>query len=346
MLRPRDKADEGDACSPYKTDEALQSQQQRKKEGRPVPGIPAVHAMILPPQVRKYSSAFTFVLLTALCLGACVSRNPGPGSRAPEQPAAEPKPPRPVPSFTGSQPDGRPLPFSPYDQSSRVLLPARVQRITSRGIDLTFILFDARNYRLSVADKEKGPKTEWPTAQAAAKAHGALAAINGGFFTPEGKPLGLVIENGRHIGTWNAGSSLTSGVLSVEKSPRILRRRHWRSFSPTLHLVQAGPLLVENDIVVNGLGNRERSPRSFLAWNGRHHWALGSSGKATLSELARALAAQPLAKLNITTALNLDGGRSSDLWVSPQVAGGPVSTRKSWNNPVRNYLLLHYHPQP
>ena len=229
---------------------------------------------------------------------------------------------------------------------SRVPLRAGLERVTSRGLALTLLLFDDRNYRISVADKEKGPKTEWTTAQAAAKAHGALAAINGGFFTPEGSPLGLVIENGRHIGTWNAGSSLTSGVLSVEKSPRILRRRHWRSFSPTLHLVQAGPLLIENDIVVNGLGNRERSPRSFLVWNGRHHWAFGSSGKATLSELARALAAQPLAKLNITTALNLDGGRSSDLWVSPQLDGGPVSTRKSWNNPVRNYLLLHHHPQP
>ena len=102
---------------------------------------------------------------------------------------------------------------------------------------------------------------------------------------------------------------------------------------------------IENDIVVNGLSNREHSPRSFLVWNGRHHWAFGYSGKTTLSGLALALAAQPLSKLNITTALNLDGGRSSDLWVSPQVRGGPISTRKSWNNPVRNYLLLHHRPQ-
>ncbi|MEC9055683.1 MAG: phosphodiester glycosidase family protein [Verrucomicrobiota bacterium] len=286
------------------------------------------------------------LVLTCVLLPGCTSQ-----TRSPDRTSfTRAFPPGPSPADSGTPvevplPRLGPAPSFPDQPLSRQLLPAGIERVTSRGIALTFFLFDDRNYEISVVDKEDGPKSEWPSAGAAAKAHGALAAINGGFFTPEGSPLGLVIENGKRIGTWNAGSSLTSGVLSVEKSPRILRRRHWRSFSPTLHLVQAGPFLIENDIVVNGLSNREHSPRSFLVWNGRHHWAFGYSGKATLSELALALAAQPLAKLNITTALNLDGGRSSDLWVSPQVRGGPISTRKSWNNPVRNYLLLHHRPQ-
>ena len=69
-------------------------------------------------------------------------------------------------------------------------------------------------------------------------------------------------------------------------------------------------------------------------------WAFGVAEGATLAGLGSALAAQPLSDMNITTALNLDGGRSSDLWVSPMVPGGNLSTRKLWNNPVRNYLLL------
>ncbi|MEC9055140.1 MAG: phosphodiester glycosidase family protein [Verrucomicrobiota bacterium] len=226
-------------------------------------------------------------------------------------------------------------------RASRVPLQAGIKRVTSRGISLILFLFDDRNYSISVADKEQGPQTEWPTAKAAAKAHKALAAINAGFFTPEGRPLGLVIENGRQIGTWNAQSSLASGLLSVEKSPRLLRRQHWRSFSPTSHLVQAGPLLVENSLAVNGLDDGEHCPRSFLTWDGGSRWAFGYCEKATLSELALSLAAQPLKQLDITTALNLDGGRSSDLWVSPEVPGGPLTTRKLWNRPVRNYLLLH-----
>ena len=262
---------------------------------------------------------------------------PGPNPDYPADPGARVEVPLPgsdaAPSFLDLQPSRQPL-------------AAGIEHVTSRGIALTFFFFDDRNYEISVGDKQGGPGTEWPSAMEAAKAHGALAAINAGFFTPEGNPLGLVIENGRRIGTWNAGSSLTSGVLSVERSPRLLRRQHWRSFSPTRHLIQAGPFLIENNIAVTGLSNRDRSPRSFLVWDGRHYWALGYADKATLSELASALAAQPLARLSITTALNLDGGRSSDLWVSPQVHGGPISARRNWNNPVRNYLLVHHRSQP
>ncbi|MCP4728764.1 MAG: phosphodiester glycosidase family protein [Roseibacillus sp.] len=308
----------------------------------PVPGITHVMA----------------VALTCVLLPGCTSqtRSPGktsftrafPSGPSPEYPLIRPDPDD--PTDPGARvdvplPGPGPAPTFLDLQPSRQPLSAGIEQVTSRSIALTFFLFDDRNYEISVVDKQGGPRTEWPSAMEAAKAHGALAAINAGFFTPEGNPLGLVIENGKRIGTWNAGSSLASGVLSVEKSPRLLRRRHWRSFSPTHHLVQAGPFLIENDIAVTGLSNRDRSPRSFLVWDGRHYWALGYAGKATLSELASALAAQPLARLNITTALNLDGGRSSDLWVSPQVHGGPVSTRRNWNNPVRNYLLIHHRSQ-
>ncbi len=299
------------------------------------------------------------IALTCVLLPGCTSqtRSPGktrltrafPSGPSPEYPLIRPDP------DDSTDPGARvevPLPGSDAApsfldlQPSRKPLAAGIEQVTSRDIALTFFFFDDRNYEISVGDKQGGPGTEWPSAMEAAKAHGALAAINAGFFTPEGNPLGLVIENGRRIGTWNAGSSLPSGVLSVERSPRLLRRQHWRSFSPTRHLIQAGPFLIENNIAVTGLSNRDRSPRSFLVWDGRHYWALGYAGKATLFELASALAAQPLARLSITTALNLDGGRSSDLWVSPQVHGGPVSARRNWNNPVRNYLLVHHRSQP
>ena len=223
---------------------------------------------------------------------------------------------------------------------SIVTLAAGVKRVNSRGVALTFLLFDDREYKIAVADKERGPATEWLTAQAAAISHGAVASINGGFFTPEGEPLGLVIENGKRIGSWNSQSSLASGLLSVEKFPRLLRRQYWRSFSPTRHLLQTGPFLVENNVEVRDLNDREARPRSFIAWNGRHRWAFGFAEGATLAGLGSALAAQPLSEINITTAINLDGGRSSDLWVSPEIPGGGLSTRKIWNSPVRNYLLL------
>lgn len=291
---------------------------------------------------RQVVASFS-LLLSGLILAGCYSSRLEP-EQIPVGPLPEkftpsaglPQPSPSIPELSGKR---RALP--PFWDEQKSPLPASIERVTSRGLDLTFLLFDERSYHLSVADKKEGPDTEWPTAESAAMAHGALAAINASFFDAEGAPLGLVIENGRRIGKWNSNSSLASGVFAMEKRPRLLRRQHWRSFSPTRHLIQAGPFLVENDIAVDGLENQKRSPRSFLAWDGGSRWALGYAAKASLAELAAALAAQPVTQLEITTALNLDGGRSSDLWVSAEVPGGPLNTRTLWNRPVRNYLLLH-----
>ncbi|NIP92533.1 MAG: phosphodiester glycosidase family protein, partial [Akkermansiaceae bacterium] len=193
----------------------------------------------------------------------------------------------------------------------------------------------------------RGPETEWQSARAAAQQHDAVAAINAAFFTPEGQPLGLVIENGVRFGAWNRASSLTSGVLVVGRGrPRLLRREGWPLSSEAEQLVQAGPLLLENAGAVPGLSTNPARPRSFLAWDNRHHWAIGFTRSATLAELASALASQPVPGTRFSTALNLDGGRSSDLWVSSTIKGGPVSTRRFWNNPVRNYVLIRKRPQP
>lgn len=297
-------------------------------------------------QLRHSFAVRWLSLLAAVALPSCTAWNRSVGeSSYTEAFPTGPGPEHPLanldPDFPGGRPDF-PLPdrWQPDVRPSQRTLPAAVHHTTAKGVSLTFLTFDDRNYGIVVADKADGPQTEWQTAQEAAKAHHALAAINASFFSPEGEPLGLVIENGSRIGTWNASSSLTSGVLSVEHSPRLLRRQHWRSFSSTRHLVQAGPFLVENSQPVPGLSNDTQRPRSFIAWNGRHRWAFGYAKSATLAELSTALASEPLSKFSITTALNFDGGRSCDLWVSPSIDGGPASTRRIWNNPVRNYVLL------
>ena len=55
-----------------------------------------------------------------------------------------------------------------------------------------YAAFDARFFTIEVADQPEGPGTLWKDARAAAKARGAVLAINGGFFTKDGKPLGAI----------------------------------------------------------------------------------------------------------------------------------------------------------
>ena len=165
------------------------------------------------------------------------------------------------------------------------------------------------------------------------------AAVNAGFFTPEGDPLGLVVAAGKISGSWNTASSLGSGVWYQNRSGKIAIARRGTlnraEASAMRELIQAGPLLVENNRAVSGLDATKPSVRIAILWDGGTRWWIGRGSPCTLAALGEALAAWP-----IRHALNLDGGRSSDLWISECVSGGPLLRRAPWNRPVRNFLVL------
>lgn len=220
-------------------------------------------------------------------------------------------------------------------------LTTAIEAKTTKGIKITTLAFDDRRCEILVADKAGGVNSEWQTAAVAGSAFNAIAAINGGFFTPKGTPLGIVVENGQTHGSWNGSSSLASGVLIVagERSG-LARRERWSPDRPSEFLLQSGPMLLEAGKAVAGLEDDSSRPRSFIAWDGGHHWAIGHARSATLAGLAEVLATQPVKGIQLRTVINLDGGTSSDLWISPQIRGGPVSTRQAWNKPVRNYVII------
>jgi len=194
---------------------------------------------------------------------------------------------------------------------------AKVLKGTSNGVDLLFVKFDSDVYDLRVVDQKGGPGSQWATAALLGRSSGAAAVINGGFFTPEGDPLGLVISGGQRRGFWNKISSLCSGVY-----------------------------VSGSEGVVAGLEDEEERARSFLLWDGGDGWALGYAQSATLAELAIAIKKETVSGLRAYKALNLDGGRSTDLWVSSSVVDGPVTKREWYNRPVRNFLVLKEKVEP
>lgn len=221
--------------------------------------------------------------------------------------------------------------------------PPRVARGEFSGITFEGVAFDSRSHRLVVVDQAGGPGSQFPDA-AAARSPGGIAAVNGGFFTPEGGPLGLVIAAGKRSGAWNPASSLGSGVWHADASgfSAISRREKLgRSGAAAMReLLQAGPMLVENGRAVAGLDTQKTSARTVILWDGGSRWWTGRCSPASLAQAAAALASGPVPGWPVRHALNLDGGRSSDLWISGAVAGGPVLRRPAWNRPVRNFLVL------
>ena len=276
---------------------------------------------IVKTSMKKYG--WTLLLL----VGACTNYNQSQKTHSPTE--------TPQPQVV------RQISIPPIPSQKR--LPIAYHSSLSNGIQIHHVRFDDRDYNLRVADQPQGLGSRWTTAQQAASTYNGIAAINGGFFTPEGKPLGLLIETGTKRGHLNK-SSLGAGIyVSGATHSGIIRREiyqkshtGWKAYN----LLQTGPMLVENKRPVTGLSNSNRRPRSFMAWDGQHHWLIGYAEPCTLNELAQAIAGKTLAGFPMNTAVNLDGGRSSDLWAGNAIPEGNKSHRSIFNKPVRNYLVL------
>jgi hypothetical protein len=238
------------------------------------------------------------------------------------------------------QVDATPEP-EPVTQASR---PPQVTRAERSGIVFEGVAFDSRSHRLRVIDQPGGPGSRFADAASAARSSKGLAAVNGGFFTPEGEPLGWVIADGKPAGAWNSSSSLGSGLWHADAAGRSAisrREKLGRAGAGAMHeLLQAGPMMVEDGRAVGGLDSNKSSARTMILWDGGTRWWIGRSSPATLARVAAVLAADGIPGWQVRHALNLDGGRSAELWVSPEVSGGPLARRPAWNRPVRNFLVL------
>ena len=263
------------------------------------------------------------ILPVFLLIASCAPR--------PEQPPAA----RPIAEMPVA---AKPSPAKPAATTPQV--PAAAPRVTSTtlsGISITAVTFDSRSHRLVVADQPGGAGSQWPDAQAAAASRRGIAAVNGGFFTPEGGPLGLVIAGGKRAGSMNRASSLGAGLFVDDGSPALVRRE---SGGTGGELLQSGPFLVENGRAIPGLSPESSTARTFLGWDGGNGWFIARSGPCSLADLAKALDGAKIGGIFCHVVLNLDGGRSSDLWAGSSLVGGPISQRPFWNKPVRNFLVL------
>lgn len=210
--------------------------------------------------------------------------------------------------------------------------------------NLEGVAFDSRTHRLRVIDQADGPGTTFIDAAQAGSSRNALAAINAGFFTPQGEPLGLLVSNGKSAGSWNSATSIGSAIWHESHSgtSRISRRSetHPATAKQMRESLQSGPMLVDRGLAVSGLESDKTSARSFIAWDGGTRWFIGRTSPCPLSILAASLASGHHCGWKIHRTMNLDGGRSSDLWISSRVSGGPLTSRPPWNRPVRNFLVL------
>jgi len=165
-----------------------------------------------------------------------------------------------------------------------------------------------------------------------------MAGINGGYFHPDGRPLGLMLSQGKRIHGQESASILSGFVVVTGEEIQILRVGEKMPTQPTGAL-QTGPFLINHQVSVVGLEATRIARRTFVATDGHGLWMIGVISPITLALAAPVLLAAAPALFpthGIQRAFNLDGGSSSALWVdlSPE----PFSQREVGT--VRNFLTL------
>ena len=149
-----------------------------------------------------------------------------------------------------------------------------------------------------------------------------VAGINGGYFDPEFRPIGLRIVDAKTIAPMGHGR-LMSGIISSNGSVQLVRVAEFSPAHRPQAALECGPMLIDAGKPVRGLEASRDARRTFVAVDKSGRIALGSSSSVTLSQIA-AILTDSLGDFKTRRALNLDGGSSSAFWFKRD-AGSTVS---------------------
>jgi uncharacterized protein YigE (DUF2233 family) len=164
-----------------------------------------------------------------------------------------------------------------------------------------------------------------------------LAGVNGGYFDPENKPVGLLISDGKVVAPFRK-ARLLSGVMIVSNGrTQLLRVAEYSSKRKATAALQCGPFLVDRGQPVAGLNDTRSARRSFIVTGGSDRAAIGFCSAVTLAQLGRILATPEIAPdVKVQRALNLDGGSSSAFWFAGERGPFSISEQKT----VRNFVAV------
>ena len=199
----------------------------------------------------------------------------------------------------------------------------------SAVVDLA--IFSAKSCALRIIDNPTGE-----TLSDTMPREKCAAGVNGGYFSSDFAPIGLLISGGRMIAPLQRARLIT-GVLSASaRGVQILRVREFSRREKISDAIQCGPFLVDHYELVRGLDDSTAARRTFAATVTNDRALLGVCSEISLAELAAILTTTRLAgDLKIQRALNLDGGSSSAFWFARE-NGSAFSIREQ--KPVRDFV--------
>ena len=199
-------------------------------------------------------------------------------------------------------------------------------------VDLAF--FSAKSHTLRLIDQPIPPRRALADVMEQER---CLAGVNGGYFSSDYAPIGLVIVDGKTIAPLQRARLLTGVLTASLRGVQIMRTREFPRQQKFNAAVQCGPFLIDLGRPVRGLENARPARRTFAAVAKPDRAALGFCSETSLAELANILASPQLADdFKISRALNLDGGSSSGFWFAREGDAFSVPEQKT----VRDFVAI------
>jgi exopolysaccharide biosynthesis protein len=194
---------------------------------------------------------------------------------------------------------------------------------TELGTKIHVLKIDLKRFEAKVLDARDLKSSTMAVKTLAEKSH-ALAAINANFFDSDGKPLGLVLQNGK-LKNPPKKVSWWASLLLKDEAIEIARNVGAEASLKYQNGIQAGPRLVVNGKTLKL--KEEFSPKSAVGIDRQGHLMLiATEGGIEINQFAAWLAKKEKAGgMGLWQALNLDGGSSTqffakagdlNLWVS------------------------------
>ena len=196
----------------------------------------------------------------------------------------------------------------------------RLERVVMSTPGMQAFVVDLEDWQLRILTVRDGTRAT-SRASEVGKRHAASLVVNGGFFDPQDRSLGLLIDQGKRI---NPVRKADWGIFSVSgKEPRasIVHTRTWRRQKKKVlpeFAIQSGPRLVVSGRALSLKPHWARRTAIGIQRGGRKIVVLVSSQSISMTDLAQAFL-----EIECPYALNLDGGSSTQLW-SPSADVKPV----------------------
>jgi hypothetical protein len=193
-------------------------------------------------------------------------------------------------------------------------------------------VFSAKAATLRVIDNPEGKNLAGLLAST-----NCVAAVNGGYFDPQFKPIGLRIIDGATTAPLKRARLLTGVLCASPREIEIVRVGEFSRRQKYEAAIECGPFLVDLEAGVRSLDDTRPARRTFAAVARGRSATIGCTSELTLAQLASALSTLKLGESKILRAMNLDGGSSSGFWFKR--AGGTAFAIREQKS-VRDFVAV------